>query len=81
MNKYDKRFSGGQVALPRVDVWYSHAEWPKEVCTGEEPNCSHDSHSSQRHAQAVCDALARQGLGGERKIFPLRTWTSQEPKS
>lgn len=60
----------------------SNALWPKGVCsTMYGDNISTDTHPTQRHAEAVCRALEREGFGGERKHFPLKTWVSavQQP--
>jgi hypothetical protein len=57
----------------------SNAEWPAEVNCGCIPNVSTDQHPSEESALWVCRALERDGLGGEHKVFPLRTWVS-EPK-
>lgn len=45
--------------------------WPDTVSTGQEPNESVDYHDSLEQARAVCRMIMRDGLGGERKIFPL----------
>ena len=60
----------------------SNALWPKGVCGGMYgDNITTDVHPSEEHAHAVCDGLWCDGLGGERKIFPLKTWVSdvQQP--
>lgn len=54
-------------------MWESVVLWPKEVSTGNDPNVSTDRHTTQEQAQAVCDAIEREGLGGEGIIFPLST--------
>ncbi|RLF56019.1 MAG: hypothetical protein DRN27_10035 [Thermoplasmata archaeon] len=53
--------------------WKSIAYWDKGVSTGNSKNVSVDTHSTEEMAQAVADALLIEGLGGERKIFPIKT--------
>jgi hypothetical protein len=53
--------------------WKSIAWWPDTVSLLNEENTSEDKHHSEEAADAVCRALLREGLGGERQIFPLRT--------
>jgi hypothetical protein len=55
-------------------MWKSHAEWPEhpDVYVKE----SDDSHPTEEAARAVCRMLERKGMGGERKIFPVRTWVT-----
>lgn len=53
--------------------WKSIAWWPDTVSLMTEENTSEDKHHSEEAADAVCRFLRREGLGGERKIFPLRT--------
>ncbi len=55
--------------------WQSNAEW--EPIHGFPSNVTADTHQSEGHAQAVCDGLKREGLGGERIHFPVRTWVSE----
>ena len=54
----------------------SNAKWPAPVRRGNTGNTSSDSHDSHDFAAAICARLREQGFGGERKIFPLRTWVS-----
>ncbi len=57
----------------------SNALWPADVYKGMYgDSISTDTHRSEEDAQAVCRALEREGFGGERKHFPLKTWTSEE---
>lgn len=51
----------------RVDGWASWAEWSGAYGKTD------DKHSTKEAAEAVCRALRREGLGGGREIFPLRT--------
>lgn len=46
----------------------SVAEWPHCGKTT-------DSHYSEESAEAVCRLLQREGYGGDRKIFPIKTYT------
>ena len=55
-------------------MWESKAIWPHpEVSTGNTENSSTDTHTSEEQARFVCDALKREGLGGEGLIFPIST--------
>lgn len=56
----------------------SNALWPADVYKGEYGNSiSTDTHRTEAEAEAVCRGLQREGFGGERKHFPLKTWTSE----
>jgi len=57
----------------KTSLWRSVVLWPDEVCLGRTPNESEDTHWSREAAEAVCRAIERDGLGGERKIFPIST--------
>lgn len=58
--------------------WQSNAQWPLDVYRGPYGDgISTDTHRSQEEAEAVCRLLKRDGFGGERKHFPIRTWVSQ----
>ena len=59
--------------------WTSNAQWPESVNTGRTDHVSTDDHGTREMAEAVCDALMREGLGGERKIFPVKTWVEKQP--
>lgn len=60
--------------------WYSIADWGEyTIFNGRQDNLTHDRHGSKEAAEAVCRLLARNGFGGERCVFPVRTWTSQSP--
>jgi hypothetical protein len=55
--------------------WDSFAEWPKgSIVQSRANDITTDTHLTEPAAQAVCRMLERDGLGGEGKIFPLRTW-------
>jgi hypothetical protein len=56
--------------------WKSCAEW--DACHGFENNMTTDTHDTKEAAEAVCRGLRREGLGGERIHFPLRTWVEPE---
>lgn len=57
--------------------WKSNAQWPLDVYRGMDGSgISTDTHESLEGAQAVCDGLRRDGFGGERKHFPVRTWVT-----
>jgi hypothetical protein len=47
--------------------------WPDSVSTGRFPNESSDTHNDRMSAEWVCRGIEREGLGGERKIFPIST--------
>ena len=52
--------------------WKSNAEWDKSL--GFENNVTTDTHHTRGAAEAVCNMLERDGLGGDRKHFPIKTW-------
>lgn len=57
--------------------WRSRAEWPSHCEIGnpfEGDNTTADRHNTREQAEAVCRMLEREGLGGERIHFPVRTW-------
>jgi hypothetical protein len=56
--------------------WKSYAEWDRAVYTNAfDKPISEDTHSSPRAAECVCRRLEAEGFGGDRKYFPIRTWT------
>jgi hypothetical protein len=56
--------------------WTSCAEWPEGlVSNGQRPNVTEDGHYTKEQADCVCRLLEREGFGGERRIFPVRTWS------
>lgn len=60
----------------------SNALWPAGVChTKRGNNISTDTHETESQAQAVCNALYRDGFGGEGERYPIKTWVSdvQDP--
>jgi hypothetical protein len=58
---------------PEPTGWKSIAWWPETVSLMSEENTSTDTHHSEEAARAVCGMLRRNGLGGDGKIFPLKT--------
>ena len=58
-------------------MWKSVVVWPKEVSTGNTDNISTDIHITEDQAKQVCDAIQKEGLGGERLIFPITTYTRE----
>lgn len=54
-------------------AWKSIAWWPESVSLMSKENTSDDTHHSQEAAEAVTRMLQRRGLGGDGKIFPLKT--------
>jgi hypothetical protein len=55
----------------------SHATWPPDAeVSGNE---STDFHPTREAAQGVCTLLERNGLGGDRQIFPTKTWVEPIP--
>lgn len=58
-------------------MFESKAEWPKgSICQARANDITTDFHETEAQASAVCRMLERDGLGGERKIFPVRTWVN-----
>ena len=59
--------------------WRSNALWPESaLSTSRSNNVTTDFHLTQPAALAVCRMLERDGLGGEGKIFPIKTWVEEE---
>ena len=58
-------------------MWESVAVWPLEVSTGTTDNTSTDKHITEDQALRVCEALRREGLGGEGLIFPIDTYARE----
>ncbi|MDZ8119532.1 hypothetical protein [Pontiella agarivorans] len=53
----------------------SHAQWPEgSVMQKKAKDHTMDCHATEAAAQAICRMLERDGLGGEGKIFPIKTW-------
>lgn len=60
----------------------SNALWPDGICSSAYgDNISTDKHSTEEAAMSVCSALEREGFGGMRQHFPIKTWVSdiQQP--
>lgn len=57
--------------------WRSYAKWDHSL--GFEEDTTTDSHGSKEAALAVCDILQREGLGGNRVHFPVKTWVAEIP--
>lgn len=57
----------------------SNAEWPEEACIADEFGKleSHDNHDLIGQAESVCVMLEKDGLGGQGKIFPIKTWVEE----
>ncbi len=60
-------------AAPVATRFKSIAEWPSDSDVGR----SEDEHDTRRQAEAVCERLERDGLGGMGQVFPLRTWVEE----
>lgn len=56
--------------------YQSNAQWPKDQYPFSN-DVSTDKHGTMDQAAAVCRGLERDGWGGERKIFPVKTWVSE----
>ncbi len=55
--------------------WTSNAQWPiGSICQRRANDKTTDTHDTEAQARAVCRMLESDGLGGEGKVFPLRTW-------
>jgi len=56
--------------------WRSCSRWP--VTLGFlENQLTTDTHDTREQADAVCQMLKRDGLGGEGRIFPEETWIEE----
>jgi hypothetical protein len=61
-----------------MSKWTSNAAWPLDVYRGMRGDgITTDDHETRESAQAVCDALRKDGFGGQRLNFPLRTWVAE----
>jgi len=64
-----------------IKEWTSNAEWPwpkGSVVQKRANDKTTDFHYTEAEAKAVCRMLERDGLGGEGKIFPIRTWVEKK---
>ena len=77
MNDKDATLAAGSSAPACSVRWMSCARWPHKH--GFPDDLTTDTHDTRAHAQAVCDILMRDGLGGERIHFPFETWTEKAP--
>jgi len=58
---------------------YSNAEWPEGTYSNMYGKpVSSDKNGSYNSAFQVCKGLEREGFGGDRQVFPVRTWVSEE---
>jgi hypothetical protein len=53
----------------------SCAEWEQKH--GFYENTTKDQHDTKQQAQAVCALLEKEGIGGEKIWFPIRTWIEE----
>ena len=58
----------------RNTKYTSNALWPAVVAASHGVSITKDDHDTIEQARAVCSMLEREGLGGERKVFPVSTW-------
>lgn len=57
----------------------SNAQWPLEVYRGEYGDgITSDEHHTREEAQHICNALKREGFGGQGVHFPIRTLVSEK---
>jgi len=57
----------------QTKLFKSCIEWnPEEVCL--ENSITTDLHETYEQAESICKIIQRDGLGGEGKIFPIKTW-------
>lgn len=56
--------------------WKSHAQWPRVPGVIDITESS-DTHGSKEQAEAVCTILQRDGFGGNRQHFQLKTWVEE----
>lgn len=60
--------------------YISNAQWPKTVkYLFSHDNITTDEHETREQAQAVCDMLTRDGMGGLGRVFPIKTWVEEKP--
>lgn len=63
--------------------WISCAQWKDGLLSFsyDNHNNTRDSHYTKTAAQSVCRTLERDGLGGEKCHFTIRTWAEEEDRS
>ena len=61
-------------------TWTSNAEWPPEAYESgrEGDHTTKDTHDTEGQAQGVCNMLEKNGFGGRKEYFPIRTWTEEK---
>ena len=69
---------GGSLDRTGSARWLSCTRWP-HMLGFLNNNMTTDEHGTKEQAEAVCMMLTRDGLGGEGKIYPLRTWVVAVP--
>jgi hypothetical protein len=57
--------------------WKSCAEWDKSIPGFHTCGVTEDEHETKEQAEAVCRMLKREGLGGEGRFYPIRTWVEE----
>lgn len=61
-----------------MKVYKSNAQWPVEVYKGVYGDgISTDSHGTEGEAKAVCRRLESEGFGGDKEVFPIKTWVTE----
>jgi hypothetical protein len=61
--------------------WNSCAQWPEGLLSfsyADHNNTTRDRHETKEQADGVCSLLRKNGLGGERIHFPVRTWSEPD---
>ena len=76
--KHGRIYQGEKMEKPwKTDAngkWTSNAEWPDTAPIFNGTRVTTDIHADEQVALGVCRLLNKEGWGGERKIFPKRTW-------
>lgn len=52
----------------------SCAKWPEGTLCYDASQITTDENGDESFAEAICFRLRRDGFGGDREIFPERTW-------
>ena len=59
--------------------WYSIADWGEyDLINGRTDNVTYDKHFTREAAEGVCQLLRKNGFGGRKEVYPVKTWTSQQ---